>query len=46
MHAEFASEKTLHMTAANVETLLWWHAALHENGTGFLARKNKAYGFC
>ncbi len=46
MHAEFASEKTLHMTAANVETLLWWHAALRENGTRYLALKNKAYGFC
>jgi hypothetical protein len=46
MHAELGSEKTLHMTAATFETLLWWHAALHENGTSFLARKNKAYGFC
>jgi len=46
MHAELGSEKTLHMIAATVETLLWWYAALHENGTSFLARKNKAYGFC
>jgi hypothetical protein len=46
MHAEFASGKNLQMTAANVETLLWWHAAFHENGTNVLARKNKAYGFC
>jgi hypothetical protein len=32
--------KTLQMTAANFKTLLWWHAALHENGKSFLCRKN------
>jgi hypothetical protein len=31
--------KTLQMTAANFKTLLWWHAALHENGKSFLCRK-------
>jgi hypothetical protein len=30
--------KTLQMTAANFKTLLWRHAALHENG--FSRRKN------
>jgi hypothetical protein len=32
--------KTLQMTAANFKTLLWRHAALHENGKSFSRRKN------
>jgi hypothetical protein len=37
--------ETLQMTAANFETLLWWHAALHENGTNFSVSKKLSIRF-